>query len=160
MDSQLLSYGTLGIPEALMQAHQALCEELARAAMETGQIGKVAKQVEELCVRHFAREEETIFRVFGLLHDLATDRVRVGKAAALPVISEICANREIASGHHRLIDAAIEELLQQARRERNGRIAKVARAVRDHERGEDEVMYPTIVAIGQSLRESLGIQRL
>ena len=157
MDSNLLSYGRLGIPEALIRAHEELCEALARATMESGQIGKAAKQVEELCMRHFAKEEETIFRVFGLLNDLATDRVRPDKAAVRPIISEISAHREISRDHHLLIDGAIEELLRQARKQKNKAIAKVAHALRDHERGEDEVMYPTILSIGQSLRESLDI---
>ncbi len=63
----------------------------------------------------------------------------------------------MASDHHKLINAAIEELLQQARKKENKTIARVAHALRDHENAEDEVMYPTIVAIGQSLRESPGI---
>ncbi len=157
MDTKLLSYGSLGIPEALIRAHEELCEELARATAEPGQIGKVAKKVEELCVPHFAKEEETIFRVFGLLHDLATERVRPDVVVALPIISELRARRDIASDHHKLINAAIEELLQQARKEKNKTIARIARALKDHENAEDEVMYPTIVAIGQSLRESPGI---
>lgn len=151
MDTKLLAYGSLGIPEALISAHEELCEELARATAEPGQIGKVAKQVEELCVPHFAKEEETIFRVFGLLHDLATERVRPDVVVALPIISELRARRDM--DHHKLINAAIEELLQQARKEKNKTIARIARALRDHENAEDEVMYPTIVAIGQSTGE-------
>ncbi len=89
MDSILLWYGRLGIPETLIRAHEELCEELARATVQPGLIGQVAKRVEELCVPHFAMEEETIFRVFGLLHDLATERIRPDVVVALPIISEL-----------------------------------------------------------------------
>lgn len=159
MDGNLRTCGTLGIPQTLMLAHEQLCAQLARAAMESGQVGKAAKRVEELCVPHFAKEEEIIFPVFGLLHDLATDRVRPEMAAALPMISGLSARRDASRDHHRLIDMAIEELLQQARKDKSKTIANVAHALRDHERAEDEVMYPAILSIGQSLRESLGVQR-
>ena len=157
MDSILLSNGRLGIPEALIHAHDALRAGLTRAAAESGQVGRAAKQIAQLCAPHFAQEEEDIFRLFGLLHDLATERVRPDMRAALPMITELAARRDASRSHHRMIDAAIEELLLQSRKGANLAAARVAHALRDHERDEDEGMYPTMLSIDQSLRESLGL---
>ncbi|MBI2318892.1 MAG: hemerythrin domain-containing protein [Betaproteobacteria bacterium] len=157
MNSNLLSCGKLGIPDALVNAHEELSTELARAAMESGTIGRLAKHLEELCARHFAREEETVFRVFGLLHGVATDRIGPEIEVALPMIADLGAHRDAALSHHQVIDAAIEELLWETRKAKNRTVADIAHTLRRHEKAEDEVMYPTIVAIGQSLRESLGI---
>ncbi len=156
-NSNLLSNGKLGIPETLAVVHDGLTAQLAKASAESGRLGKAAKRLNELCLPHFAKEEENIFRVFGLLHDLATERLRPGAVMALPVISELRARRDTSRGDHQAINLAIEDLMQKALAERNESLVRLALALKDHEKDEDEVLYPTIISIGQSLRQGLGI---
>ena len=154
-DSNLLCQGSLGIPVALASTHDMLCAELAQASLAPGRLGIAAKRVNELCMPHFAKEEEDIFRVFGILHDLASERVQPAAALPLPLLSELRARRDTSRESHAAIHSAVDDLLKRALAERNESIAKLADALKNHEREEDEVMYPTIISIGQSLRQGL-----
>ncbi len=156
MDKKIFSYGILGIPERLIQAHEELVAAFATATTDSRPARLAMTHLAELCVPHFAKEEENIFRVFGFLHDLATDRVRTDLTATPPVIAELRGMRDMSRDQHELIDSAIEELLQQARKEQNKAIAKIAYTLRHHEKIEDEVMYPAILAIDKSLRAGLA----
>ncbi|MBE0621868.1 MAG: hemerythrin domain-containing protein [Burkholderiales bacterium] len=156
MTTNLLTCGELGIPEAVTHAHDELRAALARATAEPGPVGAAAKHLAELCVPYFDKEEKDVFRVFGLLDDLLTDRARPDRAVALPVLAELRGLRDSARDRRHLIDAAIQELLQRASEANNRNIAGVADALKRQEKVEDEVMYPAILLIDQSLRESLG----
>ncbi|MBI2319445.1 MAG: hypothetical protein HYU75_21215 [Betaproteobacteria bacterium] len=155
MDAKLLSCGKFEIPEALAFDHEALCAELSRAAMEPGPIGKAAERAALLCRMHFAAEEEIVFRAFGLLHDLAAGRVRPDMDPVAPLIARFTAQHLGLRDYHQSISVAIEELLQEARKDGNQEIAELVDNLRNHERIENLVMYPTMLFIDSSVRESL-----
>lgn len=155
MDSKLLSCGKLQIPEALTLDHEQLRAELMRAAKEPGRLGEAAERVAGLCLAHFAQEEENIFRAFGMLHDLASDRVPPNMAASARTIAQFSAQHLALRDQHQSINAAVEELLQEAHKEENEEIAQLVRNLRGHEKIEDEMMYPTVLLIGKSVRASL-----
>lgn len=159
MGSKLLSYGKLEIPEALTLEHEELQAKLTRAAAKPGRIGKAAARVARLCRAHFAKEEENIFRVFGLLHALASDRVQPEMAAEARMAVQLSARQDALSKHHRLINAAIEKLLQQGREDEDNEIVELAAEISDHERIEDEVTYPAVLSIARSVQESAGMQK-
>ena len=143
INSKLLSYEKLRIPEALTLDHEELRVALIRAAAEPGRIGKAAERVANLCLAHFGKEEEDIFRAFGLLHDLASDRARPDMAAMARMIAQFSAQHDALRDHHRSIDAAVENLLQHARKEENKEIAELVFNLRDHEKIENEVPHGT-----------------
>ncbi len=155
MNSNLLSCAKLEIPEALTLDHEMLRAELLKAAREPGRIGKAAEQVAQLCLRHFAEEEEQVFRAIGLLHDLASDRVRSRSTTGAPLIVRLSAQHLAMHGDDRPINSAIEALLQAARLEKNKEIAELVHSLREHETIENQVMYPTLLFIDRSVRNSL-----
>ena len=157
MGTNLLACGQQGVPEAVIDAHDELRAALAKASAEPGPVGVAAKRLAELCVPLFDREEEGVFRAFGLLDDLLTGRAQPDSAVALPVLAELRSLSDIAHDRRRLIDDAIEDLLRQAGKANNGLPAKVAQALWHSEKVEDEVMYPAMLLIDQSLRESLRV---
>jgi len=152
MVANLLSDGILGIPERLIHAHEELVAAFAAATTESKHARLAVTHLAELCMSHFAKEEENIFRVFGFLHDLATDRARADLAAAPSIIADLRRLCDMSCDDHKLIDSAVDELLRQARKEQNKAIAKIAHTLRYHEKIENEVMYPAILAIDKSLR--------
>lgn len=154
MESKLLSYGKLDIPEALTLEHEELQAKLTKAAAKPGRIGKAAERVALLCRAHFAKEEETIFRAFGWLHALASDRARPEMAAEAQMVVQLGAQQDALSKHHRLIDAAIEKLLEQGREDEDNEVVELAVRLRDHEKIEDEVTYPAVLLIAKSVQES------
>ena len=160
MESHLLSCGKFEIPDALALDHEELRTELIRAATVPGRIGIAAKKVAHLCLPHFAKEEQMIFSAFGLLHDLAANRVRKDMAPVAPMIALFSAQHHALLDREQSMNVAVEELLREAHKEKNTEIADLVSKLRNHEKTEDEVMYPTVLLIGSSVRDALGIDQL
>jgi predicted hydrolase (HD superfamily) len=159
MNAQLLSCGKLEIPEALKHDHSVLAAELIRAISEPGQIGIAAERVAQLCLPHFAEEEESVSRATGLLHDLATDRERAGMATMAPIIARFSAQHIAMRDQHQPITAALEALLQEARKEENMAIVGLVYKIKYHEKIENQVMYPTLLFVDRSVKQSLKAGR-
>jgi hemerythrin HHE cation binding domain-containing protein len=155
MNSNLLSDRTIKDAAALRLDHDEIRAELARATMETGPIGEAAMRVARFCLPHFEHEEKTVFPALSLLHDLSLGEVRPEMAEVLPLISDFSARHKALNNQHQSIISALEALLLAANREKNREIADFAYNLRLHERIEDEVIYPTVMLIGNYLRERL-----
>jgi hemerythrin superfamily protein len=157
MDSQFLANGRFRIPEALRLGHDEIRAELVRATIEPGAVGEAAKRVARLCLPHFEQEEKAVFPVFGLLNDVASGDVRPEMAAVLPLISRFSAWYDTLGNHHQSIVSAVNELLDAAHKEDNREMADFAYNLRAHERIEDEVIYPTVMLIGNYVRDKLRL---
>jgi hemerythrin superfamily protein len=153
----LSSYERLRMPEALALEHETLRAELIRWTREPGKIGKAAERVGRLCEAHFAQEEENVFRAFGMLHDIASDRARPDAAAVAKVVAQFGSLHDAMHGQHHAINAAIENMLQQSRKEAIREIAELASMLRAHEQIEDEVVYPTVLEIAGSVQAGIRI---
>lgn len=139
-------------PRALRSSHDEARAELARAMMEGGPIAKAATRAAELLLPHFQHEEKSVFPVLALLPHLAPSNLRPAMMEVMPLISDFSAQRDALNDHHQLILAAIEDLLQAAQRQNNGEFAELAYNLRVHERIEEEVIFPTVVLIGNYLQ--------
>lgn len=159
MNSHLLSCGKFEIPDALTLDHEELRTELIKAAIQPGRVGIAAKKVAHLYLPHFAREEQMIFSAFGLLQDLAAERVLPDMAPVEPMIALLSGQHHALLKHHKSIDAAVEELLEEARNEKNAEIADLVCKLRKHEKTEDEVMFPTVLMIAKSIRDALATKQ-
>lgn len=157
MDSKFQAQGISRIPQSLRLGHDEVRAELVRATSMPGRIGEAAGRVAGLCLPHFAREEETVFPAFALLHDLAAGTVRPEMAGVLPRISAFSTWHDSLIDEHQSIAAAVHTLLLAAHKENNREIAEFAYCLRVHERLEDEVIYPTVLLIGKFVQERLGI---
>ncbi len=147
--------GKLGTPKALQLDHDAARAQFVRASTEGGKIASIARRLALLCLPHFEREERLAFPALGLLPLLVRGRVRPRMARFLPLIADFGAHRSELDEHHQSIEHVIDALLDACRRDRNREIAQFARDLRVHERIEDDVIYPTVIMIGDYLRERL-----
>jgi hypothetical protein len=145
----------VGVPEALRRSHDEARTQLAWANMERDSIAAAAKRVGKLCLPHFEYEERTVFPVLALLPQLQRGEVRPEMVDVLPLISDFAARHDALDHHHQSIRSAIEDMLHTARKEKNRVFAEVASNLRVHERVEDQVIYPTVLLIGQYLKEKL-----
>ncbi len=157
MNSNSQWYGNLNIPDALRLAHDEARAELVRATTEGGRIAEAAKRLAQLCLPHFEWEEKTVFPILGLLPELTRGDVRPGMVEVLPMIADFSARQDALGNQHQLILSAVETLLLAAHREKKREFAEFAYNLRVHERIEDEVTYPTVLLIGQYLRQSLSM---
>jgi len=154
MKSEIQGNGRFNIPEALKRDHDEARSVLACAIAEPGPIGKAAMRVAQLCLPHFEQEENIVFPVFGLLHDLASGDVSPEMADVLPLIYDFHVNHM--ARQHQSLDAAIEALRQAARAEECTQFTLFADKLQVHERLEAEVVYPAVIVIGKYLRASLA----
>jgi hemerythrin superfamily protein len=148
--------GKLSAPKALLRGHDEARAELVRATMEGGRIAKAGRRVAQLCLPHFEHEEKSVFPVLALLPYLEQGNLRPEMMDVMPLIHDFRAKHDAINDHHQLIVSAVEELLQAAHKEKNREFAEFAYTLRVHERIEDEVIYPTVILIGNYLQEKLA----
>jgi hemerythrin superfamily protein len=157
MHSKFDWHGNFRIPEALKRGHDEARAELVRASTMHGQIGEEAGRVASFCLPHFEREEETVFPVFGLLRELAAGNVRPEMADVLPMISAFSEWRDSLGNDHLSVAPAIRRLLLAGYKEGNREIVEFTYCLRMHERLEEEVIFPTVLLIGNYVRARLGV---
>ena len=155
MASKFQSTGKMHTPHSLRLSHDEARAEFVRATMAGGQIAVAAKRLAGLCLPHFEGEERFVFPALGLLPDLMKGLVRQEMAEVLPLISDFNAKHNALDTQHEAIGSAIDALLEASHRAKNREIAEFAYNMRVHEKIEDEVIYPTVVLIGNYLRERL-----
>ncbi len=153
MDSIHKWNGKLHVPDALRRGHDEARAEFVRVAMEGGRIGRAGKRVAQLCLPHFEHEENSVFPVLALLPDLTRGNTRPDMMDMMPLISAFRAKHDAINDHHQSILGAIEEFLQAAHKEKNREFTEFAYNLRVHESIEDEVIYPTVILIGNYLEE-------
>jgi hypothetical protein len=144
--------GKLSVPTALRLGHDKARAELVRAMKEDSPIAEAAERVAKMCLPHFEREEQSVFPVLAFLPDLTQGILRPEMADVLPLISDFRARHEALDSQHQSILSAIEDLLRAANKEKDEEVSQLAYNMKVHERIEDEVIYPTVLLIGNHLR--------
>lgn len=76
-------------------------------------------------------------------------------AAVFPLVFHCRAWHDVID-HHRSIHDAMDELHVTLRQEQNSELATLADNLRNHERIEENVMYPAMIWIGSYIRQQLG----
>ncbi len=139
----------------LAREHEEMRDSLARAMNEPGLVGQAASRVAQLCLPHFDVEERSVFPAFAIMHEVILKNLHPEKVRILPLLEQFNRAHDFLAQQHKAMVAAIEALSEAAREGRNEEIAEFARRLRDHERLESEVLYPTVRMIGRFLDEVL-----
>jgi hypothetical protein len=148
--------GKLNVPGALQRDHDEARTQFIRARMEGGRIAKAGKRVAQLCLPHFEHEEKTVFPVLALLPYLAPENLQPEMMDVMPLISELRAKHDVIIDHHQSILAAIDELMHAAHKHENREFAEFAHNLKNHEDIETELIYPTVILIGNYLQEKFA----
>lgn len=157
MERQTLARQKLPAADSLRLQHDDIRAGLVTAAMEPGPVAEAAKRVSRLCIPHFEEEEKHLFPALGLLLEVALEDVKPEMVALLPLISRFGLRHERLHHHHQLIASTIETLIAAARKERNRRLADFAYQLWLHEQMEETILYPTVILIGNYIRDRLGL---
>jgi hemerythrin superfamily protein len=145
--------GKLNVPKALQRDHDDARAEFVRATTEGGRIAKAGRRVAQLCLPHFEHEEKKVFPVLALLPYLAPENLQPEMMDVMPLISELRAKHDAIADHHQEILAAIDELMLAARKQNNREFAEFAHNLKNHEDIETELIYPTVLLIGNYLQD-------
>ena len=144
------------IPKSLRLEHEELHDFLAKVRHEPGELGDTLRRVARLMEPHFRKEEAFAMPPLGLLARLARNEVHVAMAEVYPHTDWLKNNLAILMAEHDAIGAAVQEMLQAARRAERTDYIDFAEKLVNHLRMEEEVMYPAAILVGEYLRLLLG----
>lgn len=142
----------LETPKPIHIAHQELRDLLVHTTHHGGRVGETARRVLRLFEPHLEKEERYAMPVLGLLADLVRGGPTGSMRDALPLVDEFHAQYENLLAEHRMIAAALEEMLDAAKAEDKGDCADVAMQILNHAYLEESVLYPAAMLAGKEIK--------
>lgn len=142
----------LKVPESLRLRHEAFVAEFTRATKDPGKVGDAARSIEKLAVAHFAKGKE-VFKPLGLLPILAEGQVPPGHAKAREIAASLRENLPQIRREHRDLIAGLKKLAAAAKEESKPEYAAFAEQLILHIREEEEVFYPAVLLVGETLKQ-------
>lgn len=140
------------IPESLKAEHEELHAELVKAARAGGKTGDAAKAVAEILRPHFEKEEGYALPPLGLLPLLAEGKITIEMADVISMTERLKAEYPQMLKDHKLIVAALQNLLDVAIKDNMPEYAHFAEKLTLHAQIEEEVLYPASILIGEYLK--------
>ena len=149
-------------PKSLREEHDEMRRFITRFAREGGREGgrgtAAAQRLARLLDIHFQKEESFAAPPLGLLPRLARGDIGPGMADALAHSDWLRRNLGEMFAEHRMIAAALEELLQAVGSEQRAELVTFAESLLNHARLEEEVLYPAAIVAGEYLKLRLTEQ--
>lgn len=144
------------IPQPLQQEHEALHAELRNATQAGGAVGDAARALATLMHPHFVKEDEFALPPLALLQPLAQGAVTADMADVLKLTDHLAAELPSMLTEHKTIVAALERLVDEAKRAERTDIVQFAHKLMLHAQTEELVMYPAALLVGRFVRQSLA----
>jgi hypothetical protein len=143
-------------PKSIRQEHEEMLQFVNRLASEGGGTADAASRLARLLETHFHKEETFAAPPLGMLPRLARGSVNPGMAADLVHSDWLRRNIDTMLAEHRMIAAALEELLQAAVPAQQAELVTFAETLLNHARLEEEVFYPAAIVAGEYLKLRLA----
>ena len=142
----------LETPKPIRMQHEQLRDLLVTTAHGGGRVGATAQRVKRLLEPHMAKEERCAMPLLGLLVELARSGTAGAVGEASTIAEELQAEYQNLLSEHRMIAAAIDEMLDAAKAEDRPDCADVALQILNHAYLEESVLYPAAMLAGQQLK--------
>jgi len=144
------------IPQPLQQEHEALHAELRNATQAGGAVGDAARALARLMHPHFVKEDEFALPPLALLQPLAQGAVTAEMADVLELTDRLATELPTMLAEHKTIVAALERLVDEAKRAERTDIVQFAHKLMLHAQTEEQVMYPAALLVGRFVRQSMA----
>lgn len=144
------------IPQSLKTEHEELHAQLARAINSGGATSIAAEAVGRLLHPHFVKEEEYALPPLGLLRPLAEGKISREMKDVVVMTDKLKAELVRMLEEHKAVVAALEKLIEAARREGKTEQIRFAEELMLHARNEEEVLYPAAILVGEHLKLRLA----
>lgn len=141
----------LKMPDSLRARHEAFHAEFVRATKETGKAGAAARTIEKLGATHFAKAKDA-FAPLGLLPQLVEGKVTPELRVAIQKADHLRAGLPQIHGEHRDLVAGLKRLAEAAKEEGKTDYVRFAERLTLHIQEEEEVLYPTVLLVGDSVK--------
>jgi len=145
-------------PKSLRQEHEEMLQFVTRLAREGDGTADAARRLARLLETHFHKEETFAAPPLGLLPRLARGDVSPGMADAIAHVDWLRQNMATMLAEHRMIAAALDELLKVAGTQGQSELVTFAETLLNHARLEEEVLYPAAIVAGDYLKIRLAEQ--
>lgn len=139
-------------PPPLTMEHQSLLADLNQARHLRGLTAKAADRVGRLMQPHYAKEEEIALPQLGLMQALANGHVESGMMAAAILAERLQAELPNMLAEHRMIIAALEELMAAATKENHPQVTDFVEKMMLHIQYEEMVTYPAAILVGKHVK--------
>ena len=147
----------LMLPDSLWTRHEAFHAEFIKATKDAGKVGDAARTIEKLGATHFPKAKD-VFAPLGLLPRLAEGKVTPDMGEAIKVAEKLRANLPQIHGEHRELLAGLKRLGEAAKEEGKTDYVRFAESLTLHIQEEEEVLYPTVLLIGDYVKRRLDTQ--
>ncbi len=144
------------VPESLKSEHQELHAQLANAVNAGGATGSAAGVVARLLDPHFLKEEEYALPPLGLLRELAAGKITPEMKEAVAMADKLKKELPRMLEEHKAVVAALEQLVEAAKREGKNEHIHFAEKLMSHAQNEEQVLYPASLLVGEYLKMRLG----
>lgn len=115
-------------------------------------MGEAAKAVANVLHPHFEKEEEYALPPLGLLSTLAEGKITEEMKSVFIMSDKLKADLSHMLKEHKEIVAALDNLIDAAKKENKMEYADFAEKLKLHARTEEEVLYPAAILIGEYLK--------
>jgi hemerythrin superfamily protein len=144
------------LPQSIQIEHEEFHEQLAKAMKAGGKTAEAAVGVMKVLQPHMAREEELVSPALALLAPVAAGKIRPEMASFLPKAAAFKEELPRMLEQHGRIVEALQTLMQAAIQEQQSGFARLAQKLILHAQGEEEVLYPAAILVGEMLKIRLG----
>lgn len=144
------------LPQSIQIEHEEFHEELAKAMKAGGKTGEAAVGVMKVLQPHMAREEELVSPALALLAPVAAGKITPEMASFLPKAAAFKEELPRMLEQHGRIVTALRTLMQAAVLEKQTGFARLAQKLILHAQGEEEILYPAAILVGELLKTKLG----
>lgn len=144
------------LPHVLQLEHEELHEQMVQATKLGGKTGAAATAVVKVLFPHVLLEEEFAIPPLSLLPRLARGEVTPDMARVLTQTELLKEELPRMLDEHRMIVAALQNLLQVATADQHIGYARFAQKLILHAQMEEEVLYPASIVVGEYLKLKLG----
>ncbi len=146
------------IPQPLELEHEELHQQLVDAIKEGGKVGEAAKAVADVLHPHFEKEEQYALPPLGLLSSIVVERDKITQEMrnVLIMTDKLKADLPHMFEEHKGIVAALDNLIDAAKKEDKTEVIQFAEKLKLHAKTEEQVLYPAAILIGEYLKSILG----
>lgn len=137
----------LSTPQSVATEHRELHQ--MRASREAGRLGTAARELDEVLLPHFRREEEIATPPLGLLPALAIGNATAEMREVLPLTEAL--ERELPQmlREHEIIRGAVKRFREAAEAANRPEYVRFSDDLAAHAGQEEEILYPAAVLVGR-----------
>jgi hypothetical protein len=137
----------------MMEEHEELHDELKKATMIRGEVGKAAKHVADVLHPHFEKENQLALPIIGITRELGEGKSSEDYSKALELFERFRPEYENMLKEHTEIVTALEKLQAAARKAKNRAVLKFAHKLKLHAKTEEDLTYPAVLMAGRLLKQ-------